>query len=97
MMPGETALARMPRFAYSMASERVAAARPPLVSEANTDGTLGTARRTRYRTDVFAQYDAQADGEIAKIIKENEMASAATAAQPSAQHVAAREHKGNAG
>ncbi|WP_420329936.1 hypothetical protein [Paraburkholderia mimosarum] len=68
-----------------------------MVSEANTDGTLGTARRTRYRTDVFAQYDAQADGEIAKIIKENEMASAATAAQPSAQHVAAREHKGNAG
>ena len=35
MMPGETALTRMPRDAYSIASDLVAALRPPLVSEAS--------------------------------------------------------------
>ena len=35
---GETALTRMPQEAYSMASDRVAAARPPLVSAARTAG-----------------------------------------------------------
>jgi hypothetical protein len=40
MMPGETALTRTPRDAYSMASDLVAAARPPLVSEVRTDGAL---------------------------------------------------------
>jgi hypothetical protein len=40
MMPGETALTRMPREAYSTASDRVAEARPPLVSAARTEGTL---------------------------------------------------------
>jgi len=40
MMPGETALTRMPREAYSTASDQVAAARPPLVSAASTDGAL---------------------------------------------------------
>src|SRR5690349_9633009 len=40
MMPGETALTRMPREAYSTASDRVAAAGPPLVSAARTEGTL---------------------------------------------------------
>jgi len=43
MMPGETALTRMPREAYSIASDRVAAARPPLVSAASTDGDLESA------------------------------------------------------
>ena len=38
MMPGETALTRIPREAYSTASDLVAAARPPLVSAASTDG-----------------------------------------------------------
>ncbi|WP_042259622.1 HlyD family efflux transporter periplasmic adaptor subunit [Paraburkholderia heleia] len=60
---------------------------------------LGAAQNTRYRTDVFAQYDAQANGEIEKVIKQNEMAAStpATAAQPSAQRVPARDRKGNAG
>ena len=40
MTPGETALTRMPREAYSMASDLVAAARPPLVSAVRTDGLL---------------------------------------------------------
>jgi len=40
MLPGETALTRMPRAAYSMASDLVAAARPPLVSAASPDGAL---------------------------------------------------------
>jgi hypothetical protein len=40
MMPGETALTRMPREAYSTASDRVAEARPPLVSAARTEGVL---------------------------------------------------------
>ena len=38
MTPGDTAFTRMPREAYSMASDLVAAARPPLVSAARTDG-----------------------------------------------------------
>ena len=36
---GATAFTRMPPFAYSIASDLVAAARPPLVSDANTAGT----------------------------------------------------------
>ena len=40
MTPGETALTRMPREAYSMASDLVAAARPPLVSAVRAAGTL---------------------------------------------------------
>jgi membrane fusion protein (multidrug efflux system) len=40
---------------------------------------LAAAHNTSYRTDVFAQYGAQADDEIAKIIKQNEMASRAAA------------------
>jgi hypothetical protein len=40
MAPGETALTRMPRDAYSIASDLVAEARPPLVNEVSTDGTL---------------------------------------------------------
>ena len=43
MMPGETALTRMPRSAYSMASERVAAARPPWAS------ALATTAQSRLR------------------------------------------------
>jgi membrane fusion protein, multidrug efflux system len=45
--------------------------------EADTRDDSGTqlaaAVNTVYRTDVFAQYGAQADAEIAKIIGENEM------------------------
>ena len=43
MMPGETALTRMPRAAYSTASDRVAAASPPLVSAVSTAGVLESA------------------------------------------------------
>ena len=40
MTPGATALTRTPRAAYSMASDLVTAASPPLVSDASADGTL---------------------------------------------------------
>ena len=40
MTPGETVLTRMPREAHSMASDRVAEARPPMVSAARTEGEL---------------------------------------------------------
>src|SRR6266513_808322 len=39
MTPGATAFTLMPRFAYSIASDLVAALKPPFVSEASTDGT----------------------------------------------------------
>ena len=39
MTPGATALTRMPRSAYSIASDRVTASSPPLVSDASADGT----------------------------------------------------------
>ena len=66
---------------------------------------LGAAQNTRYRTDVYAQYDTQADAEIDKIIKQNEMVSRVAAAQvqpqsqmrSQAQRVASHERKGNAG
>jgi hypothetical protein len=38
-MRGATALTRMPCFAYSIESDLVAAARPPLVSDASAAGT----------------------------------------------------------
>jgi membrane fusion protein, multidrug efflux system len=38
----------------------------------NTGSQLGAAVNTRYQTDVFEQYGAQADAEIAKIIAQNE-------------------------
>ena len=38
MMPGETAFTRMPREAYSTASDLVAEAMPPLVSDVRTEG-----------------------------------------------------------
>ena len=47
MIPGATVFTRMPRAAYSVASERVTALRPPLVSEASADGTLVLAWSTR--------------------------------------------------
>jgi len=47
MMPGETALTRMPREAYSTARDRVAAARPPLVSAASAEGALWFATSAR--------------------------------------------------
>ena len=39
MTPSATAFTRIPRLAYSIASDLVAALRPPFVSEASTDGT----------------------------------------------------------
>jgi membrane fusion protein (multidrug efflux system) len=45
---------------------------------------LGAAVNRTYRTDVFAQYGAQADAEIAKIIKQNETPAQAKTAQPAA-------------
>ena len=43
MTPGATAFTRTPRDAYSIASERVTAASPPLVSDASADraGAVG--------------------------------------------------------
>jgi hypothetical protein len=38
MVPGATAFTGIPRFAYSMASDLVAASKPPFVSDASTDG-----------------------------------------------------------
>ena len=46
MIPGDTAFTRAPVPAYSTASERVAASRPPFVSEARTDGTALSAWST---------------------------------------------------
>ncbi|MBM5584948.1 HlyD family efflux transporter periplasmic adaptor subunit [Burkholderia pseudomallei] len=59
---------------------------------------LGTAKNTHYYTDVYAHYDAQANGEIEKIIKQNEMvvSQPVTAAQPSAQRSAVRDRSGTA-
>ena len=47
MMPGETALTRMPREAYSTASDLVAAATPPLVSAVSTAGVPESATSAR--------------------------------------------------
>ena len=47
MIPGETALTRMPREAYSTANDRVAAASPPLVSAASTEGACEFATSAR--------------------------------------------------
>ena len=47
MMPGATAFTRMPVFAYSIASDLVAPFKPPLVSEASTEGTPDLAWSTR--------------------------------------------------
>ncbi|MEX3859533.1 EmrA/EmrK family multidrug efflux transporter periplasmic adaptor subunit, partial [Paraburkholderia sp. BR10923] len=62
---------------------------------------LGAAQNTRYSTDVFARYDAKADAEIDRIIKQNETVSRAIAAQPQSQSqsqgLASHQHKANAG
>jgi membrane fusion protein (multidrug efflux system) len=50
---------------------------------------LGAAIGTSYRTDVFAQYGADADAEIARIIAQN-MPIARTAAESTTQKIAAR-------
>src|SRR6185437_10676022 len=47
MMPSATVLTRMPVAAYSMASDRVTAFSPPLVSDASADGTAVLAWSTR--------------------------------------------------
>jgi membrane fusion protein, multidrug efflux system len=49
---------------------------------------LAAAVNTTYRTDVFAQYGAEADAEIAKIIEQNEMSTHAKTAQLAAETVA---------
>jgi hypothetical protein len=46
MTPAETAFTRIPFRACAIASYLVAAARPPLVSDANADGTLASACST---------------------------------------------------
>jgi membrane fusion protein, multidrug efflux system len=72
-----------------------------MLVDANTrddSGTqLGAASNTAYRTDVFAQYGAQADAEIAKIIERNEMTSRAIGAMPVAKRIASRKRTSNAG
>jgi len=50
---------------------------------------LAAAVNTTYRTDVFEQYGAQADAEIAKIIEQNELAGQAKSARPATMKVAA--------
>ena len=46
-MPGDTAFTRIPRVAYSIAKLLVAAAMPPFVSEASTDGTFDVGLSTK--------------------------------------------------
>jgi membrane fusion protein (multidrug efflux system) len=66
---------------------------------------LGAANNTSYRTDVFAQYGAEADAEIARIIEQNKVASreiapkavANAAPKAAAKNVASRDRSGNAG
>ena len=58
---------------------------------------LGAASNTSYRTDVFAEYGAQADAEIAKIIERNETASRAIAVKPAAKSVVLRDRANAAG
>ena len=52
---------------------------------------LGAAVNTTYHTDVFAQYGAQADAEIAKIIGQNEIAAQAKVATSAAGKAAMRD------
>jgi membrane fusion protein, multidrug efflux system len=60
------------------------------VATRNDAGTqLGAAVNTRYHTDVYAQYGAQADAEIARIIDQNRMPSQGAAPLASA-HAGAR-------
>ena len=47
MTPRDTALTRTPRDAYSIASDRVTAASPPLVRAASADGLVLSAWSTR--------------------------------------------------
>jgi len=49
---GETALARMPRPAYSMARDLVADCTPPLVSDASTEGCWSWRCRPGWKGDV---------------------------------------------
>ncbi|MCP3717328.1 HlyD family efflux transporter periplasmic adaptor subunit [Paraburkholderia sp. CNPSo 3281] len=61
------------------------------VETRNDDGTqLGAAVKTTYHTDVFAQYGAQADAEIARIVEQNEVVAQIKAVQPAAKNVAMR-------
>lgn len=49
---------------------------------------LGAAQNTSYRTDVFTDYGARADAEIARIIERNETSAQAVAAKPTATRFA---------
>lgn len=64
----------------------------------NAGAQLGAASNTTYRTDVFANYGAQADAEIEKIIERNEVqADAGPATTPAARKtVANRDASGRA-
>ncbi|CAG9189625.1 multidrug efflux pump membrane fusion protein EmrA [Paraburkholderia sabiae] len=52
----------------------------------NTGEQLGAAMNTTYRTDVFAEYGAQADAEIDRIIAQNMVPTHAEAARPLPKH-----------
>ncbi|MEM5339256.1 HlyD family efflux transporter periplasmic adaptor subunit [Paraburkholderia azotifigens] len=52
----------------------------------NTGAQLGAALNTSYRTDVFAEYGAQADAEIDRIIAQNMVPTHAEAARPLPKH-----------
>ncbi|MBN3787948.1 HlyD family efflux transporter periplasmic adaptor subunit [Burkholderia sp. Ac-20353] len=56
---------------------------------------LGAAINTSYRTDVFAQYGAQAEAEIVKVIEQNAMASRGIVAKPAAKRIASRDRTRN--
>ncbi len=58
---------------------------------------LGAANTTTYRTDVFAQYGARADAEIAKIVERNAIGSRAIAAKPTAKSVVSSDRANVAG
>jgi membrane fusion protein, multidrug efflux system len=57
---------------------------------------LGAAINTRYHTDVFTQYGAQADAEIAKVIAQNEMGARTSGAQPPFASTGSRDRRGDA-
>jgi membrane fusion protein (multidrug efflux system) len=65
-----------------------------MVVDADTRDDSGTqlaaAVNTVYRTDVFAQYGAQADAEIATLIEQNEVVAGAMAPPPAVKKVAMR-------
>src|SRR5438105_1844648 len=53
IVPGATAFTRMPRLAYSIASDLVAAFRPPFVNTASTGGYAGDGVVDEARCDLY--------------------------------------------